>query len=194
MAKVGDMLQRDGDAALSTPSDTENGKLQMPTQPGAQDCLDPGTIQLGATSQKARLEDRSWVLHFNFMSASTTQAATTAILSATVLGLAILIAELVIKSKLTVSSSNFRRKVANCNIAASGMCLQLLVGNLAVFVWHVADARRNRKRWHQWLQSLPNAGCKSTAINLLLTQLHQYRRLKVLLTPWRGLVSVCQLP
>ena len=100
MAKVGDMLQRDGDAALSTPSDTENGKLQMPTQPGmcqcpripvfvtdlascssecsgkpagAQDCLDPGTIQLGATSQKARLEDRSWVLHFNFMSASTTQ-------------------------------------------------------------------------------------------------------------------------
>ena len=45
------------------------------------------------------------------------------------------------------STGSFRRKVYNCNTAASGLCLLLLFSNLIVFVWRVANTWRSKKKW-----------------------------------------------
>ncbi|KAL3150129.1 hypothetical protein ABBQ38_013465 [Trebouxia sp. C0009 RCD-2024] len=133
MADTIDHSSHSENAAVHTPPDGEYGELQLqqhPARPEAQDSVEAvsdETIQM----ETERIDARSQVvLHFDFMPESTAQAATAATLLASLLGVAILIAEMVIKWK---QSKARRNSGARCPTAILQLAVCVCCCYFAIF-------------------------------------------------------------
>ncbi|DBA97089.1 hypothetical protein WJX77_003952 [Trebouxia sp. C0004] len=88
------------------------------------------------------------VLRFDFMNEYDTRVASGAILAATLVGLAVLIAQFTKKMSEDSSTARFRHNATSkWSIGIGCVCLAVLSANLGVFAWRVMQARRLKKIW-----------------------------------------------